>query len=186
MVSMKTPFQRGTTSKTGGAAGTAGTQVLNRREGRNDNEELIEKIKRLIHEREAAGCTCPPILIVDDNDFNIYSLQKQLDPFGIKAEFALNYDMTFERISHHRGEGCLGFELIFMDCDLPGKDGFETTRDLCHEMERGYFTRCPIIATTGYVDNDIKERCRLSGMSDFMSKPIIPSELAAILARWLR
>jgi CheY-like chemotaxis protein len=76
-----------------------------------------------------------------------------------------------------------GFDVILMDLNMPGLDGYETTRRI-RALETGA-TRTPIIALTANKASAHREACLLSGMDDILSKPYSLAELAGVLRRWV-
>ena len=77
------------------------------------------------------------------------------------------------------------YDLIFMDCEMSGTDGFEATRRLRRlERERG-IEPTTVIALTGHATKGDRERCRDAGMSDLISKPVSGDLLEAKLHQWL-
>ncbi len=73
------------------------------------------------------------------------------------------------------------FDIILMDIVMPHMDGFETTSRI-REIEKKTGTRIPIIATTATED---KEKCILSGMDDYISKPINIKKFYRIIQKFL-
>jgi CheY-like chemotaxis protein len=74
-----------------------------------------------------------------------------------------------------------------MDCQMPVMDGFTATariRELELQGARG--NRVPIIALTANVMNEDREHCIAAGMDAHLGKPIVPSQLADCLGRYLR
>ena len=83
-----------------------------------------------------------------------------------------------------------GFGLVFMDCMMPGMDGYGATRAIrAAEDERragGEITfRIPIVAMTANAMEGDREACLAAGMDDYLSKPLDPDQVAAMLAKWL-
>jgi CheY-like chemotaxis protein len=73
------------------------------------------------------------------------------------------------------------YSAVLMDCQMPGMDGFEATRRIRAERR----TAVPIIALTAAAAGSDRKLAMDSGMDDFLSKPVIRREFAAVLARWL-
>ena len=74
------------------------------------------------------------------------------------------------------------YDLILMDCQMPGMDGFEATRAI-RRMQREYDPRPVICALTASAMTGERERCLESGMDDFLAKPFSQQDLMAMLAR---
>lgn len=75
------------------------------------------------------------------------------------------------------------FDLILMDCEMPGLDGFEATRRIRAFESPG--TEVPIVALTAHAFEEVRHRCLEVGMNDHLSKPIRLGELRDMLLRWL-
>jgi HPt (histidine-containing phosphotransfer) domain-containing protein len=71
-----------------------------------------------------------------------------------------------------------------MDVAMPEMDGLEATRTI--RALEGELGRVPIVAMTASAFHDDKQRCLSAGMDDYLSKPIVRSELLAAVDRWLR
>jgi CheY-like chemotaxis protein len=75
------------------------------------------------------------------------------------------------------------FAAVLMDCQMPGLDGFETTREI-REREHGG-RRMPIIAMTANSMQGERERCLAAGMDDYLTKPLRERVLSEALALWV-
>lgn len=75
------------------------------------------------------------------------------------------------------------YDVVFMDCHMPGMDGFQATEEI-RRLEASSNRRVPIIATTASVLPEERARCLRSGMDDFVAKPIHLRDLKRALARW--
>jgi PAS domain S-box-containing protein len=79
------------------------------------------------------------------------------------------------------------FDLVLMDCQLPGLDGFEATRRIRElEADAKLATkggrRLPILALTASATKGDLERCALAGMDDFIAKPVDARRLLSAIA----
>ncbi|MCK6544480.1 response regulator [Myxococcota bacterium] len=77
------------------------------------------------------------------------------------------------------------FDLVLMDCQMPGMDGYETTRRI-RAGEAGAGNRAvPIVALTAYALEGARERCLASGMNEYLSKPISVAAMHEAIERWM-
>lgn len=74
------------------------------------------------------------------------------------------------------------YDAVLMDCQMPVMDGFETARRIRTDPR---FDKLPIIAMTGYVFDQERERCFENGMNDFISKPVAWDDAFLTLERWI-
>lgn len=73
-------------------------------------------------------------------------------------------------------------DIILMDIQMPNKNGFEATNEIRKFRNA---KKVPIIAVTAGIMSGDKEKCIESGMNDYLSKPILQSDLDKILHKWL-
>ncbi|MBT9584072.1 response regulator [bacterium] len=116
------------------------------------------------------------VLLVEDNKFNQQVAQGLLEHLGLTCKIAENGLEALEMLW-----GGV-FDLVLMDCQMPGMDGYEATRTI---RERENTSRIPIIAMTAHARQGDRELCLEAGMDDYLSKPVDLSRMAQCLSRWL-
>ena len=122
------------------------------------------------------------ILVVDDNPFNLLIAKNLIEALGYSVKTALGGYAAIDQIKKSESKGET-IQAIFMDCQMPIMDGFETSRTIVEMMKRGEMTKIPIIAwTANNSEKDIK-RCYESGMSDYLEKPTSSDGLIRVLSR---
>jgi PAS domain S-box-containing protein len=121
----------------------------------------------------------PQVLLAEDVRTNQKVAQALLRRLGVDVTVAPDGEQA---IAHSRTGR---FDVVFMDCHMPGIDGFEATRRIRGE-ELSDGRRVPIIALTADAAVENRRRCLAAGMDDFVSKPLVRDELRRVLERWLR
>lgn len=116
------------------------------------------------------------ILVAEDNIVNQKVASAQLRNMGHSVDIAANGLEVLEALK------LAPYDLIFMDCQMPELDGFETTRQIRQNEKKGQHTL--IIALTANAFSGEKEKCMAAGMDDFIAKPVKAIELEQALARW--
>ena len=124
--------------------------------------------------------TVPPgtrVLLVEDDLVNQQVASMTLQSFGYAVEIAGDGLRALELIEARRPD------LVVMDCQLPGLDGYETTRRL-RELPSP-LCDVPVIAMTASVFAEDRQRCIDAGMDGFLGKPLVVDDLQKALARLL-
>ncbi len=111
------------------------------------------------------------ILIVEDNVVNQQVLLRMLKRSGQEADVASDGAKGVEAVK------AKPYELLFMDVQMPGMDGYEATR--CIRTLHGPQPR--IIGTTAHAGLDDHRRCMESGMDDVLTKPLQLRDLERVL-----
>jgi CheY-like chemotaxis protein len=74
------------------------------------------------------------------------------------------------------------FDLVLMDVQMPGMDGFQATAAIRALEPPG--RRVPILALTAHALPGDRERCLLAGMDDYLAKPLDVAEVLAMTQRY--
>jgi putative two-component system response regulator len=116
------------------------------------------------------------ILVVDDEREDADLLARMLMDMGYAAEVALSGRKAIARLKD-------GFDLILLDVTMPFPDGLEVAREVrripaCHDV--------PIIMMTALATRPVRLRAVEAGASDFIAKPVDPTELRVRVASLLR
>ena len=117
------------------------------------------------------------ILLVEDNEANQYVARQFLTRAGLEISIACNGSEAVEQFSTGR------FDAILMDMQMPVMDGIEATRAI-RSLPDG--VTVPIIAMTAATSDVDRDRCLTAGMNDYLSKPIVPTEMVKKLSAWLQ
>lgn len=120
------------------------------------------------------------ILIIEDNLTNQLVAEGFLKRFGCKTAVATN---GFEAIRMLENEL---FDMILMDVQTPGLDGYQTSQIIRDPNSRVLDHKIPIIAMTAHALQGDREKCLEVGMDDYISKPIRGAVLNEILEKWVK
>jgi signal transduction histidine kinase/DNA-binding NarL/FixJ family response regulator len=119
------------------------------------------------------------VLIVEDNPVNQEVLRATLEGLGFTVACASGGVAALEAVANGR------FDLIFMDCELPGLNGIEVTARI-RESAQPACRGTPIIAVTANVLYGERERCLQAGMNDYLPKPFTRDALRGLVNRWCK
>jgi signal transduction histidine kinase/DNA-binding response OmpR family regulator len=118
----------------------------------------------------------PRVLLAEDNAINQKVATRLLQKLGYDVDVACDGNEALERWRREP------YAIVFMDCQMPGMDGFQATAEI-RRLEAGSPRHTPIIALTASVLPSDRERCRVSGMDDFVPKPIREGALQLVIRR---
>lgn len=114
------------------------------------------------------------VLVVEDNPVNQMVTQGFLQRLGIAVTFAGSGQDALALLAR---DDAPPFDLVFMDCEMPGMDGFETTRRLrTWEGAQGR-PRLTVVALTAHALPEHRAQCLAAGMDDYLSKPLLMPRL---------
>jgi PAS domain S-box-containing protein len=125
------------------------------------------------------------VLLVEDTPINAEVVVEILRIAGYTTDVATDGLAALEVIRR------AAYDVVLMDCQLPGIDGYETTRRIRSLEASGSLPsaraataapRVPILALTASATREDLERARLSGMDDHIAKPVDARRLLDVLA----
>ena len=125
-----------------------------------------------------AKIQAPRLLLAEDNPVN-----QRLAMAVLKKQGYANVDVVANGLDALNAVMAHSYDLILMDCQMPVMEGYEATRRI-RERQVGR-QRTPIIALTAHAMVGDREKCLDCGMDDYLTKPLKPDALKALLKRWL-
>ncbi len=118
------------------------------------------------------------VLLVEDNPINQKVARQLLRRLGCEVSVADHGQVAVDRV-----KAGARFDLILMDVQMPVLDGYEATSAI-RQLEGSI--RTPIIAMTANAMSGDRDRCLAAGMDDYLSKPVKPADMSALLERWIK
>ena len=116
------------------------------------------------------------ILVVEDQPDNRRIMRDLLASVGYEMIEAIDGEAGVRLADEQRPE------LILMDIQLPGLDGYEATRRIKAEPE---LRAIPIIVVTSYALSGDDAKARAAGADDYVAKPFSPRQLLAMIRKHL-
>jgi PAS domain S-box-containing protein len=139
-----------------------------------NDENFIKKRKLSPIIKENKSFKKGIILVAEDNLINQKVVLCIIKKHGYIADVASNGIEVIELLKKTK------YSLIFMDCHMPEMDGFECTK-LIRLSEKNTKSHIKIIALTGGVSVNDKQKCIDCGMDGFLSKPVRSDDICKII-----
>ncbi|XRB24516.1 histidine kinase [Pseudoscourfieldia marina] len=133
-----------------------------------DIEPLVDEITKL---REARSI--PTALVVEDDDVSRKVISGMLRSMSWRVMIAKNGQEAVDEVKQSHNQ----ILCVFMDCNMPIKDGWSATREI-RDWEGSAPFVLPIVACTANAMRGDSDKCAESGMSLYVSKPVKRSALA--------
>lgn len=140
--------------------------------------KAIVEVKELPEVIQPVEFTGKRILVVDDNEINVLIAKRILTKFGLVVDAAFSGEEAIEKVQQSI------YDLIFMDIQMPGMDGFETTK-MIRGMSDYYLKQIPIIALTASTLQNEYSKFKESGMNGHILKPFNPEDIRNLLSSYL-
>jgi signal transduction histidine kinase/ActR/RegA family two-component response regulator len=117
------------------------------------------------------------VLVADDNAVNRAVVRGMLTRLGCAVQTVDDGEAALAAASE------TSFDLVLMDCEMPGMDGLTATREL-RKLELPEQNARVIVALTAHVLETHRASCMEAGMNDMLTKPISTAALEQCLAKW--
>jgi len=117
------------------------------------------------------------ILVVEDNKVNQKVAKGILNRFGFQCDIVGDGQQALTVLKDKV------YDLIFMDVQMPVMDGLSASRAIRDKNTPVRRHDIPIVAMTAHAMKDSRQQCLDSGMNDFISKPIDPTEVLSVIER---
>jgi CheY-like chemotaxis protein/signal transduction histidine kinase len=116
------------------------------------------------------------VLLVEDNAINQQVARELLKRYGAVVDVAGHGREAVDMV------GRAFYDVVLMDVQMPVMDGLEATKAI-RALPGG--ADLPIVALTAHALAEDRERCLAAGMNDYLTKPIDPDRLLAVLGQWI-
>ena len=120
------------------------------------------------------------ILLAEDDLTNQKVIKAILERSGYQIDIAPNGIEAVKVLSNE------DYDLVLMDCMMPGMDGFEATAAIRDTASTVRNHQIPIVALTANAMKEDRDQCLAAGMDDYLSKPVEVADLLDKLQKWLR
>ncbi len=112
------------------------------------------------------------LLVVEDNDVNRTFMTSLLERAGYHVQAAASGEEAIEAATRTH------FDVVLMDLQMPGMDGLQTTAAI---RQLSSAANTSIVAVTAHAMRSDEERCHAAGMEAYVSKPVNPRRLFAVI-----
>lgn len=144
----------------------------------NFEAKFAEYVKSLNSYKETFRAPDAHILVVDDNEMNLFVVEKLLKTTEIVVSCCGSGERCLELIRQRH------YDVILLDHMMPGMDGIETLKRM-KEMKHHLCKDTPVIALTANAIVGVREMYLADGFDDYLSKPIDSNELETMLRKHL-
>ena len=121
------------------------------------------------------------VLVVEDNPFNAEVFTELLRHAGAAVDTACNGEEALAKFKELPSAVDVPYDVVIMDVQMPRMDGYEATRRL---RARPELSELPILGMTANAGLEDLRSCIAAGMSEVVTKPIVPAKLFDVVSRW--
>ena len=152
-------------------------------------EEMLAQNSLDVGEADMQPAT---ILVAEDNEFNMEVVKTMLQSMGHTVDIVWDgsecleclFDSGGQPMLHPQIPNRLKYDVIFMDCNMPVMDGYETCRLIRKSEAQFGLEPVPIVALTAYAMPGDRDKCLGNGMTDYLTKPMSKQALRKLVSRY--
>jgi len=153
----------------------------------------VERLRRATLQPEKSSrslmsspvCSCYQVIAVDDEPMNLMALKLMCIELGIGIKCFNRGDEAIEYFNKGEQKSkcmkCKGPVLVLMDCNMPEKDGFETSKELQQLMDKGKMPQIPILACSADDSPMMRSTVIEKGMNGCLPKPVQKIKLQSLV-----
>jgi len=140
---------------------------------------------------ETSMCSCPKILVVDDNPFNMMAFETIVTSLGIKCESVYSGSSAIKKLLNRENErcdkeDCKKYSIAFLDQEMPEMNGSEVALEIRRlQKENLVSPLVKIIGCTAHQSKEEIERFLAAGLDGCIQKPISPLQIKEVLNQYL-
>ena len=120
------------------------------------------------------------ILLAEDDPGNQICTKLLLKEMGHQSDVVADGMAVIEALKN------TPYDLVLMDCNMPGMDGYEATQCLRNPEYGAIDPDIPVIAYTGNTLEEEIKKCFDAGMNDYIQKPSCIDEFKSTISKWLK
>lgn len=148
----------------------------------NEDSQMLKYLDQMQINNLSDNQEYQQILIVDDDEFNIFTIHKLLEMLKVKHDqnlFAMNGKEALDILLSEKFQCCSsGHDLILMDLNMPEMDGFDATKLIRGMIIEQKIKDVYIVGTTAHqISEQLRQKCLATGFNDVISKPIMRKTL---------
>jgi two-component system sensor histidine kinase BarA len=119
------------------------------------------------------------VLVVEDDLTNQLIVGSMLRAAGHRVDVASDGSHALTLLRQH------AYDVVLMDWQMPDMDGLAVTRLIRAGAVGAYGEQVPIVALTANAFAEDRTACLAAGMNDFLTKPVVSSDLLNVVGRWI-
>ncbi|NVJ50657.1 MAG: response regulator [Gammaproteobacteria bacterium] len=149
------------------------------------DSRAVPSISSAVNDDADSNALAPPpldhlkVLVAEDNKVNQVLIKGLLKSFGVQVIVVDDGNLAIERLQKVND-----INMVFMDCQMPNKDGYQATGEIRAGRAGSHHQTIPVIALTANAMKGDREKCIAAGMDDYLTKPVNRDAILTALLHW--